>query len=169
MIFKQNKKNFHIILFKCLRPLVLNASRFLLKHHWMFEPFLILAYESLSCPQSDVIQKCTFCYHLHTLMLLQSIPPYLFLHSFAGYLSSISKFTEPEQLPVLQPFLKTGTLQLILIYIFKTISHNHLKWKVWIHNIANALQYAIIQPPVMSCFKGWASVYSCVNLCMSLL
>jgi len=88
----------------------------------MFEPFIILAYNSLSCPQSDVILKFTFCYHLHALMLLQSIPR-VFLHSFAVYLSSVSKITEPEQLP--QRFLKMGTLQLILI--FKTISHNHLK------------------------------------------
>ena len=49
-----NKKNLDLfILFKSFHPPALNASCFLLKHQWMFEPFLIVVFESLSCPQCE--------------------------------------------------------------------------------------------------------------------
>ena len=53
-IFRQNKKNVHIsILFKSFHPPALNAWFFLLEHQWAFEPSVIVAYESLSCPQCE--------------------------------------------------------------------------------------------------------------------
>ncbi len=54
IIFLQNKKNLDIfILFKSFTPPALNASCFLLEHQWMFEPFLIVVFESLNCPQCE--------------------------------------------------------------------------------------------------------------------
>jgi len=54
MIFQQKKKNLdNCILFKSFHPPALNALCFLLEHQWMFEPFLIVVFESLSCPQCE--------------------------------------------------------------------------------------------------------------------
>ncbi len=41
------------ILFKSFHPPALNASCFLLEHQWMFEPFLIVVFESLNSPQCE--------------------------------------------------------------------------------------------------------------------
>ncbi len=38
---------------KVFTPPALNASCFLLEHQWMFEPFLIIVFESLSCPPGE--------------------------------------------------------------------------------------------------------------------
>ncbi len=38
---------------KVFYPPALNASCVLLEHQWMFEPFLIVVFESLSCPQCE--------------------------------------------------------------------------------------------------------------------
>ncbi len=38
---------------KDLTPPALNASHFLQEHEWMFEPFLIVVFESLNCPQCE--------------------------------------------------------------------------------------------------------------------
>ncbi len=46
MIFRQNKK-------KIDSPPALNAWILLLEHQWAFEPSVIVAYESLSCPQRE--------------------------------------------------------------------------------------------------------------------
>ncbi len=43
--WSSNSKNVH--------PPALNASCFLLEHQWMFEPFLIIVFESLSCPPGE--------------------------------------------------------------------------------------------------------------------
>ncbi len=53
-IFQQNKKNLDInVLFKSFHPPSLNASCFLLEHQLMFEPFLIVVFESLNCLQCE--------------------------------------------------------------------------------------------------------------------
>ncbi len=43
--WSSNSKSFH--------PPALNASCFLLEHQWMFEPFLIVVFESINCPQCE--------------------------------------------------------------------------------------------------------------------
>ncbi len=43
--WSSNSKSFH--------PPALNVSCFLLEHQWMFEPFLIVVFESLNCPQCE--------------------------------------------------------------------------------------------------------------------
>ncbi len=43
--WSSNTKRFH--------PPALNGSCFLLEDQWMFEPFLIVVFESLNCPQSE--------------------------------------------------------------------------------------------------------------------
>ncbi len=43
--WSSNSKSFH--------PPALNASCVLLEHQWMFEPFLIVVFESLNCPQCE--------------------------------------------------------------------------------------------------------------------
>ncbi len=40
-------------MFKSFHPRALNASFFLLEHQWAFEPSVIVAYKSLSCPQCE--------------------------------------------------------------------------------------------------------------------
>ncbi len=45
-------KNLDIILFKSFQK-ALNASCFLLEHRWIFEPFLIVVFESLNCTQCE--------------------------------------------------------------------------------------------------------------------
>ncbi len=53
MIFLQNKKHLDVfILFKSFHPPALNAC-LLLEHQWMFEPFLIVVFESLNCAQCE--------------------------------------------------------------------------------------------------------------------
>ncbi len=46
-IFRQNKKNVHILYTSG------SASFFLLERQWVFELFVIVGYESLSCPQCE--------------------------------------------------------------------------------------------------------------------
>ncbi len=53
MIFRQNKKNIHIFMFKCFHALALNVWFFLLEHQWPFESSVIVANESLSCPRCE--------------------------------------------------------------------------------------------------------------------
>ncbi len=43
--WSSNSKSFH--------PPALNASCVLLEHQWMFEPFLIVVFESINCPQCE--------------------------------------------------------------------------------------------------------------------
>ncbi len=38
---------------KVFTPMASNALCFLLEHQWMFEPFLIVVFESLNCPQCE--------------------------------------------------------------------------------------------------------------------
>ncbi len=38
---------------KSVHPPALNASCVLLEHQWMFEPFLIVVFESINCPQCE--------------------------------------------------------------------------------------------------------------------
>ncbi len=38
---------------KVFTPPALNASCFLLEDQWMFEPFLIVVFEALNCPQHE--------------------------------------------------------------------------------------------------------------------
>ncbi len=57
IIFLQNKKDLDIILFKSFHAPALNASCFLLEHQWMFEPFLIVVFESINCPRCEKMDQ----------------------------------------------------------------------------------------------------------------
>ncbi len=53
IIFRQIKKLHISILFRSFHPPALNACFFLLEHQWEFETNVIVAYESLRCPQCE--------------------------------------------------------------------------------------------------------------------
>ncbi len=61
---------------------VLNASCFLLEHQWMFEPFLIVVFESINCPQCEkmdlkiiqsLLERVQICKNAGKLQNLQNV------------------------------------------------------------------------------------------------
>ncbi len=63
-------------------PPALNASCVLLEHQWMFEPFLIVVFESLNCPQCEkmdlkiiqsLLERVQICKNAGKLQNLQNV------------------------------------------------------------------------------------------------
>ncbi len=67
---------------KSVHPPALNASCFLLEHQWMFEPFLIVVFESINCPQCEkmdlkiiqsLLERVQICKNAGKLQNLQNV------------------------------------------------------------------------------------------------
>ncbi len=72
--WSSNSKSFH--------PPAINASCVLLEHQWMFEPFLIVVFESLNCPQCEkmdlkiiqsLLERVQICKNAGKLQNLQNV------------------------------------------------------------------------------------------------
>ncbi len=72
--WSSNSKSFH--------PPALNASCVLLEHQWMFEPFLIVVFESINCPQCEkmdlkiiqsLLERVQICKNAGKLQNLQNV------------------------------------------------------------------------------------------------
>ncbi len=72
--WSSNSKSFH--------PPALNASCVLLEHQWMFEPFLIVVFESINCPQCEkmdlkiiqsLLKRVQICKNAGKLQNLQNV------------------------------------------------------------------------------------------------
>ncbi len=72
--WSSNSKSFH--------PPALNASCFLLEHQWMFEPLLIVVFESINCPQCEkmdlkiiqsLLERVQICKNAGKLQNLQNV------------------------------------------------------------------------------------------------
>ncbi len=82
-IYISTKKKLEIfILFKSFQQPALNASCVLLEHQWMFEPFLIVVFESLNCPQCEkmdlkiiqsLLERVQICKNAGKLQNLQNV------------------------------------------------------------------------------------------------
>ncbi len=87
----KKKKNVYVsILFKSFHPPALNALFFLLEDQWAFEPSVIVAYESLSCPK----------YEKMDLKIIQSLLERVQIHKNAGKpknLWELKDFSEEQQ------------------------------------------------------------------------
>ncbi len=67
---------------KSFYPPALNASCVLLEHQWMFEPFLIVVFESINCPQCEkmdlkiiqsLLERVQICKNVGKLQNLQNV------------------------------------------------------------------------------------------------
>ncbi len=80
--FNKRKKLEIFILFKSFQQPALNASCVLLEHQWMFEPFLIVVFESINCPQCEkmdlkiiqsLLERVQICKNAGKLQNLQNV------------------------------------------------------------------------------------------------
>ncbi len=134
MIFRQNKKNVHIfLLFKSFHAPALNACFFLLENQWVFEFSVIVAYESLSCPQCEKMD----------LKIIQSLLERVQIHKNAGKpknLWELKDFSEEQQQfncsGQTRDSWTTITKQKTQLWIIQVTSHSikgivHFEIKIW--------------------------------------